>query len=99
MEGTSSTIQDSEERLPAKHHPPAVSQSVVEDCHKHIHLSNKMPALPVEIWNIVARHARQSLPFPDQEGVTWKELHQQDLTTLMRVSKVGLSTVENRPWY
>lgn len=47
-----------------------------------------MLQLPPEIWAMVIGFLRQPIPPAGQRHVTWKDLHQQDLVTMMRVSSV-----------
>lgn len=47
-----------------------------------------MLELPSEVWAVVAKHALRPLPPAGREHVTWEQLHQQDLTVMMRLSMV-----------
>jgi hypothetical protein len=42
--------------------------------------------IPQEVWANVAEYLRQPLPPAGEKSVTWRDLHQQDLATMMRVS-------------
>lgn len=50
--------------------------------------------IPNEIWLNIITHLRNPLPRYDDPEVTWKELHQHDLTSMMRVSKVILNVIK-----
>ena len=49
--------------------------------------------VPVEVWARIAEHLLR--PLPANKVSDWDELHQHDLVTLMRVSKVGLPSLSS----
>lgn len=49
-----------------------------------------MCRLPNEILLVIIKHLRQPLPAHGDHDICWKQLHQDDLTRMMRVSKVSL---------
>jgi hypothetical protein len=51
---------------------------------------NIMAEFPIEVWSVVIGHLRRPVQPAGAQDVTWKELHQQDLTMMIRVSKVNL---------
>lgn len=61
-----------------------------------IHLSSAtMCRLPVNIMATIIKMVHRPLPVHGDKRVTWADLHQDDLTKLMRVSKVCLTTLIN----
>jgi hypothetical protein len=55
-----------------------------------------MKKLPTEVWTMIAHHAKRPLP-PPKVKANWNDnFNQQDLTSLLRVDKVNLSSMRYR---
>ena len=50
----------------------------------------EMCRLPEDVMRKIISYLQQPLPAVNQPDVTWKELNQKDLSTMMRVSRVRL---------
>ena len=46
------------------------------------------PRLPLEIWQDIIKELHRDIPKPN-EYASWSELHQHDLTVIMRVNSVS----------
>jgi hypothetical protein len=53
----------------------------------------KMKKLPTEVWTMIAQHAKRPQP-PPRVKANWNDnFNQQDLTSMLRVDKVNLSSM------